>query len=248
MELKRKKLQGVKNILSFNRHFYVVGLIVLGIFNLCLFLLNASLIIQYTITIVFFIGLLMPLIISAYVYDFSGFYEFKWLKHIKLESKNVVLNINAGFDETSYILNRKLKPKSFRVYDFYDKYKHTEPAIKRARRLGLVYPNTKFVNSQKIQLEDNSVDAIFFISALHEIRQSEERIQFLKECKRVCKTNAKVVLVEHLRDLPNFLAFSIGFTHFFSKNTWVSDFNKAGFTLDNSLKFTRFMSILTFKK
>ena len=73
-------------------------------------------------------------------------------------------------------------------------------------------------------------------------------LNWLKECKRVCKTNAKVVLIEHLRDLPNFLAFSIGFTHFFSKNTWVSDFNKAGFTLDNSLKFTRFMSILTFKK
>jgi hypothetical protein len=49
--------------------------------------------------------------------------------------------------------------------------------------------------------------------------------------------------VEHLRDFPNFVAFTIGFTHFFSKATWKKAFEEAGFTSFNETKFTPFMSI-----
>jgi hypothetical protein len=52
-------------------------------------------------------------------------------------------------------------------------------------------------------------------------------------------------MVEHLRDFPNFLAFTIGFTHFFSKATWKKAFEEAGFTSFNEKKFTPFMSIFT---
>ena len=50
-------------------------------------------------------------------------------------------------------------------------------------------------------------------------------------------------MVEHLRDFPNFLAFSIGFTHFFSKKTWKNAFERAGFSSFAENKFTAFMSI-----
>jgi hypothetical protein len=48
----------------------------------------------------------MPLFVSAYVYDFSGFYNFDWLKKMKIEDTKdkFNLNINAGFDETSFII------------------------------------------------------------------------------------------------------------------------------------------------
>ncbi len=48
----------------------------------------------------------MPLFVSAYVYDFSGFYKFDWLKKLNIEdaADQFNLNINAGFDETSYII------------------------------------------------------------------------------------------------------------------------------------------------
>jgi hypothetical protein len=40
--------------------------------------------------------------------------------------------------------------------------------------------------------------------AVHEIRSNEEKVQFLKECYRLCRPNGMVIMVEHLRDLPNF--------------------------------------------
>ena len=53
-------------------------------------------------------------------------------------------------------------------------------------------------------------------------------------------------MVEHLRDTANFLAFSIGFTHFFSKKTWKKVFKESGFQLLKEEKFTPFMSVFQF--
>jgi hypothetical protein len=52
-----------------------------------------------------------------------------------------------------------------------------------------------------------------------------------------------VIVVEHLRDVPNFLAFTIGFTHFFSKAAWEKAFREVGFTSIHESKFTPFMSV-----
>lgn len=161
----------------------------------------------------------------------------------KKDSFNI--NINAGFDETSFIIKNILPQSNLQVYDFYNAKQHTEPAIIRARKVSLVYPNTQQINSNSIPLNDASVDNIFLLSAVHEIRLHNEKVQFLKECRRVCKPNGKVIMVEHLRDFPNFLAFTIGFTHFFSKATWKKAFEEAGFTSFNEKKFTPFMSIFS---
>ncbi|MCB0478995.1 MAG: methyltransferase domain-containing protein [Crocinitomicaceae bacterium] len=249
MEVKRRKFQGVLNILSFNRHFYVLGLIVLALIIGSRFVFDWNQNLFWLVIFGFLYGLTMPLIISAYVYDFSGFYNFEWLNRIDLNdtTENLNLNINAGFDETSYIIKSILPNSELQVYDFYNAKQHTEPAIIRARKVSLVYPNTQQINSSTIPLKDNSVDNIFLVSAIHEIRKQEEKVLFLKECRRVCKSNGNVIMVEHLRDLPNFFAFTIGFTHFFSKASWEMAFKDAGFETINESKFTPFMSIFNCK-
>ena len=249
MEIKRRKFQGVLNILSFNRHFYVFGLFVLALIIGSEFIFNWHKDLFWLVICGFIYGLIMPLIVSAYVYDFSGFYNFDWLKRMNLEdtTQNINLNINAGFDETSYIIKDILPHSKLQVYDFYNAKQHTEPAIIRARKVSLVYPNTQQIDSSTIPLKDNSIDNIFLVSAIHEIRNQEEKIQFLKECRRVCKPNGNVIMVEHLRDFPNFLAFTIGFTHFFSKATWERAFKEAGFVSISESKFTPYMSIFNYK-
>lgn len=245
MEIKRKKFQGVLNILSFNRHFYVYGFIVLTLLIASFLLFNWSNLLLWIVIIGFLYGLLMPLVVSAYVYDFSGYYDFKWLKKLDLidSEENLILNINAGFDETSFIIKNHFLKSDLKVFDFYNAEKHTEPAIIRARKVSLVYPNTQQIISNSFSLQDNSVDLIFLLSAAHEIRSQKEKIEFLKECHRVCKPDANIVMIEHLRDVPNFIAFTIGFTHFFSKRTWQNAFTAAGFTTFTEQKFTPFMSI-----
>lgn len=250
MEIKRKKFQGVLNILSFNRHFYVIGLLVLLIIISVCTALDVSKNLIWIISGAFFYGLLMPLLVSAYVYDFSGYYNFDWFKELEINDglETQIVNINAGFDETSFILKNKFPKSTLNVFDFYNSKKHTEPAIIRARKVSEIYPNTEQIKSSQIPLNHNSADVVFLLSAVHEIRSNKEKVTFFKECKRVCRENGKVIIVEHLRDIPNFLAFSVGFTHFFSKHIWIKVFKEAGFTEFSEKKFTPFMSIFTIKK
>ncbi|TDY11646.1 class I SAM-dependent methyltransferase [Meridianimaribacter flavus] len=249
METKRRKFQGVLNILSFNRHFYVVGITTLLIIISSQLYFQWSQSLLWVIIGVFLYGLLMPLIVSAYVYDFSGYYNFDWLKPLQLKDseEKLVLNINAGFDETSYILKKNLPKSKLQVFDFYNAEQHTEPAIVRARKVSLTYPNTLQIKTNHMPLKTDSVDYVFLLSAAHEIRSFDGKVQLLKECHRVCKPNGKVIMVEHLRDFPNFLAFSIGFTHFFSKNHWEEAFKTAGFETFNETKFTQFMSVFNYQ-
>jgi ubiquinone/menaquinone biosynthesis C-methylase UbiE len=245
MEEQRRKFQGVLNILSFNRHYYVFGIAVLLILFASRMFIDWQETIFQIIIIAFLYGLITPLIVSAYVYDLSGYYEFHWLKKV-ISNKDVAItlvNINAGFDETSFIIKRKFPQSDLKVFDFYNAKRHTEPAIKRARKVSLVYPDAKQIQSGCIPLGDNSVDIIFLLSAVHEIRSHQEKVQFLKECHRICKPNGKAIMVEHLRDFPNFLAFSVGFTHFFSRSAWKNAFKQAGFSSFEEVKFTPFMSI-----
>lgn len=247
MEINRPKFQGVLNILSFNRHFYIYGIIALALVIAIWQLLGFNTALLWWIIAGFVYGLLMPLLVSAYVYDFSGFYDFDWLKKMQLEDSPhyLSLNINAGFDETSYILKQVMPKSELQVFDFYDAHRHTEPAIVRARKVSQSYPNTKTIKTSHIPVADNSSDLVFLLSAAHEIRDNKERVLFLQECRRVCKENGKVIIVEHLRDWPNFLAFTIGFTHFFSSGVWRSSLEKAGFKNVTEAKFTPFMSIFT---
>lgn len=246
MEPKRRKFQGVLNILSFNRHFYIAGLAISLIAIVSYMYFEWPDIVFWLIAGVFLYGFIMPLIVSAYVYDFSGYYKFDWLKKLFEDDDKktkLIVNINAGFDETSFIIKNKFPQSDLKVFDFYNAKHHTEPAIIRARKVSLVYPNTQQIASNSIPIKDKNVDVIFLLSAIHEIRSDQEKVEFLKECYRICKPDGKVIMVEHLRDFPNFLAFTIGFTHFFSRSVWKNAFQQAGFSSFQEIKFTPFMSI-----
>ncbi|WKB80257.1 methyltransferase domain-containing protein [Cellulophaga lytica] len=247
MVANRKKFQGVLNILSFNRHFYVIGFLILVTLITIITNLKLPNLLLWFVIGVFAYGLVTPLLVSAYVYDFSGYYSFKWLQpHINNNaSVKKIVNINAGFDETSFIIKNKFPTSEIKVFDFYDKKQHTEPAIVRARKVTTTYPNTQQITTNKIPLKDKSTDLVFLLSAAHEIRCNKEKQVFLTECKRICKEDGKIIMVEHLRDIPNFLAFSVGFTHFFSKKTWKNTLLKSGFTKIEEVKFTPFMSVFT---
>lgn len=242
----RKPFQGVLNIIRFNWHFYIItlfaGLLALVISPYLPLVLSK---IVLGLTLLSFIHLLTSLLISYYIYDVSDLYELNWLPN--LEEKKV-LTINAGFDETSSILKEKNKNITMEVCDFYDEHKHTEVSIKRARKAYPPYPGTRSINSDNLPFNDMEFDEIIAILSAHEIRNFEERNKFFNELKRVTNSGGKIYLTEHLRDIPNFLAYTIGFFHFHSKNTWLKNFKKAGLTLEKEIKTTPFISTFILSK
>lgn len=243
MENLRKPFQGVKNIVRFNWHFYlIISLIILAV-GCSYFFSNESL---QTFLIFLIILILIPLFISLavsyYVYDATNFYSLKWIDIKNEENSFKILNINAGFDETSDLMKNNFLNSDIQSVDFYDEKKHTEISIKRARKLYPNSPKTITVKTNFLPFENSSVDYIFLIFAAHEIRDEEERIIFFKELNRILKADGKIIVTEHLRDFNNFLAFNIGFLHFLSLKSWHKTFSNSDFQIQTSSKINPFVT------
>ena len=231
----RKPFQGVRNIILFNWHFYLIA------FTVLLFLLLTK---WYILLLVLLAMIFASIIASFYIYDRSDLYEMKWAASID-HPAIVIVNIHAGFDETSLLLREKFPQSSLKVFDFYDPRQHTEISIKRARRAYPPFPGTQGINSTHIPLDDQHADKIFLTLSAHEIRDANERRLFFLELKRVLKRDGSVFVTEHLRDLPNFLAYNIGYFHFISKQLWYRTFEDAGFKVIKEEKSTPFITTFT---
>lgn len=243
----RKPFQGVWNIVRFNWHFYILALLFFIItLSFLIFIKTPFDIYLSVLGILIFSSTFISLAVSYYVYDFSGLYELNWIENSNKYYE--IVNINSGFDETSHLLKNKFPNAKLSVLDFYDPKKHTEISIKRARKAYPVFPNTKPVTTNNLALADNEADLIFLTFAVHEIRNEQERIIFFKELKRILKPSGQIIISEHLRDTTNFLAYNIGFLHFYSRKTWYKTFEMANFVVKKEEKLTPFISKFTLTK
>lgn len=247
--LNRKPFQGVFNIVRFNWHFYLSAI---WIFRFVFLIIKTTIGLRFYfwINVLFLIAysVLISLLVSYYIYDFKDFYSLNWLKLINVEKPKNIININAGFDETSLILEVKFPNSELKVLDFYNPEKNTEISIERARKYYPPYENTIVVEADNLSIQDNFSELIFLIFAAHEIRKSNDRIIFFQELNRILEKNGKIILIEHLRDFSNFLAFNIGFFHFHSKKTWINDIEKANLKISSDHKLTIFTLLFIIEK
>lgn len=244
----RKSFQGVRNVVRFNWHFYLFAFAFLSVVLLLGFFIET---LRVYALVLFFAALaatLFSLAATVYVYDLSGLYDLNWLNDFDARGKQKIVNINAGFDETSELLQNKFKESELIVFDFYDPSRHKEISIKRARKAYPPYPNTVRIETSKIPLSDNAADVVFAVLSAHEIRDRKERNEFFRELHRIVKSNGRVFAVEHLRDWKNFLAYNIGFFHFHSRAAWLDNFQTAGFAVEREIKITPFLTTFVLKK
>lgn len=240
----RGTLQGVINIVRFNWPFYALSVGAVFVLLIFIFLAgNTVFVTAAKITLaILALPILASLIVSLYVYDLSGFYNFDWLDDAGSSDPKRTVNINAGFDETSEILKHKFPSSELTVLDFYDPRRHTEPSIGRARRAYPPFAGTKAISIDLLPLPDGSIDVIFAIMSAHEIRDNRERAVFFKELERVVSNGGRVVVVEHLRDFANLLAYNVGAFHFHARAVWQETFDAAKLKIEREKKITPFVT------
>jgi hypothetical protein len=245
----RKPFQGVLNVVKFNWHFYALAFII------TIFLLTSIQLIPqkytffcYFISSFILISTLISLVVTYYIYDYSKIYNLNFIDYLNIKSTDNLITINAGFDEFSFIISNKFKTKNLQVFDFYDSKKHTEISIERARKISKIYPNTKSIETSKIPVGENSIDFIFLLFAAHEIRNQHERIVFFQEIEKKLTQSGKVIVLEHLLNFPNFVAYTIGFFHFLSKKEWQKTFQNSNLQIQSETKITPFLSLFILQK
>src|SRR5690606_28275968 len=128
MEVKRRPLQGVANIIRFNWHFYllaIAGFVGLTLLNTLFPPKLQLLLIIGTATAIAI--MVISLAVSYYIYDVSDLYQLRWINDANTRK---LLNIHAGFDETSGIIAGKFPQADLTIADFYAAEKHTEVSIR----------------------------------------------------------------------------------------------------------------------
>lgn len=242
----RKPLQGVTNIIRFNWHYYVAALAAIVLLIATNNLLPAY--ITYIVITLIYATIIISLSVSYYIYDYSSIYNLSWLDGLQLSENCALVNIHAGFDETSMALQNKFPQCRLSVFDFYDPALHTEISIERARKAYPAYPGTVQITTGQLPALPAPAHAILLTFAAHEIRNTAERTRFFQQLKNNLAVNGVVVVTEHLRNTANLLAYNIGAFHFLPESEWLYTFNKAGLTIEKKIVSNPFVATYFLKK
>jgi SAM-dependent methyltransferase len=187
------------------------------------------------------------LAVSHWVYDRSPLGRWDWLAGLFPEPPRRWTSVHAGLDETFGALRRVFPDGNGTVLDIYDAAEMTEPSIVRARKLSLD-ASAAAADFRSLPLDTASQDAVFLIFAAHELRRPESRLRFFQEVARVLASGGRAVLVEHLRDGQNFLAFGPGFLHFLPRREWLRLAAAAGLPVRKDFRITPFVAVFVLEK
>lgn len=243
----RGPYQGVLQILQYNRRHYVRAFAILAAVSVAsLWLPPALRALLFAAALPAMLWLCSSLAVSHYIYDRSPLYQLDWLRRCLPEPPRCWVNIHAGLDETTHLLSAMFPAAEAHALDIYDPREMTEPSIAIARQMTeSAVPATPSA-WRSLPLADGSCDAVFLIFAAHELRRAEARACLFREAARVLDRRGRLVLVEHLRDVPNFLAFGPGFLHFFSAHAWRDA--AAGLALEAGFRLTPFVRVFVFRR
>lgn len=175
------------------------------------------------------------LVVTHLVYDRSEFARWEWPLDLLERAPQKVAALHAGLDNISDQLRHLWPDADLQIVDFYDPAKMSEPSIARARA-GRRHGD---------QLEDlrPGVDAAFIVLAAHELRARPDRGTFFGKVGKSLAPSGRIVLLEHLRDVPNALAYGPGAMHFLPREAYVEAFADARLELIGERSMTPFLRL-----
>ena len=186
------------------------------------------------------------LLVSCYVYDRPALYSLGWLDQCLSRAPRRWVNIHAGLDETSDRLGARYPFAESQVLDIFDAREMTEQSIEEARTTQT--SRSAAADWRALPFEDGEMDTAFLVFSAHELRRPEARTQFFREVARVVRVDGEVIVVEHLRDWANFLAFGPGFLHFLAERAWRQAARAGGLRIEKRFRVTPFVNVFVMRR
>lgn len=182
--------------------------------------------------------------VSHLIYDRSDLYRWRWLdRALRGVKVHRAIFCHSGFDGTSAELGAHLDQAEWLILDHFDGTRMTEASIRRARERFPPTPGTLAAAFDEWPVATGTADVVFGLLAIHELRSEKEQSAWFSEARRCLGQGDRVVLVEHLRDFANFLAFGPGFLHFHSRASWRRAWESGGFHLADEFCVTPWVHV-----
>jgi SAM-dependent methyltransferase len=189
----------------------------------------------------------VSLLVSLYVYDTSALVSGRWVPGLLGSQAGPWATIHAGLD-AEVELDSVMTGACVARLDIFDARVMTSASITRAR------VRTPSVNAAApcsptaLALDDAACDAIVVAFTAHEIRDRGAREVFFDELRRSLRPGGKVLVVEHLRDLANFVAFGPGCLHFVGRGEWLRLAAHARLAVVSETRITPWVMALTLER
>lgn len=189
----------------------------------------------------------VSLLVSFYIYDRSRLVAGEWVPPLVGADTRTWATIHAGLD-AEVDLDAVMPGRCIARLDIFDPTVMTSPSIERAReRTGSEKPATP-CSPTALPLADEACDAIVVAFTAHEIRDDRARERFFGELHRALRPGGKALIVEHLRDLANLVAFGPGFVHFVPRREWLRLATRARLDVASETRITPWVMALTLKR
>ena len=183
---------------------------------------------------------------SHWIYDRSALADWRFVADWLPSLPGRWMLIQTGFDSTHGQIAGRLPPSPLPVLDLYGTLGVDGGSVRRARQLAERDGLGPFVTA--LPQDAASVDAFLAIFALHEIRDRATREEFFRAMARALVPGGRLLLVEHLRDWRNFLAFGFGFVHFLSERDWGRAAGAARLREVRKARITPFVRVFLWEK
>jgi hypothetical protein len=180
-------------------------------------------------------------VVSHWVYDCSAIAHWDWVP-AWIASPARCLAVQTGFDATHGRL-AALVP-SLTVVDLYGTPGVGGASVERARRL---HPPSAPARTA-LPPDTHTCDAAVAAFALHEIHEPDERARCFRSLANALAPGGRLLVVEHLRDTSNLLAFGPGAFHFLPEREWRRCGDAAGLRLARSAPITPYVRAFLWTK
>lgn len=182
------------------------------------------------------------LLVSHLVYDRSPLARGAWLEGHDGAAVRRVAILHAGQDEASASVARRLPAAACTVLDFHDAERTSSASLRRARARS---SPRDAAAAGRAAPDDGPQDLVLLVFAAHELRRDEDRAALLARAARALAPGGRVLVVEHLRDAWNLLAYGPGAFHFLPRAAWLRSFDAAGLVLRRETTCTPFVHVFS---
>jgi SAM-dependent methyltransferase len=244
----RGRFQGVSNIVRFNAPIYMLAMVVVVV--AIIVAMMAPVVAMMAMMVAMATVLLTggSLWASYLSYDSSGLYEWRWLQPWLPSPMTVMAHVHTGLDESTTTLRERFPGATVHVFDASDTRAQTEPSIARARATVPLHPDTIAVGMAALPMPLGSVDVVLLPMAAHEVRDDDTRALWFKTLASSLKPGGRILVIEHLRDARNAMAFHIGVLHFLSRATWLNTFHGAGLVVVSEQRIATFLWVFALQR
>lgn len=179
--------------------------------------------------------LLLSLLVSHAIYDRSDIARGDWLGTL---AGGTVAVFHFGQDEASALVTARLPHATLRTFDLYQPQRPGTPSLRRARSLAHAAAASEAAVIDRVPLADGSIDLAVLAFAAHELRDHDDRVALFRELARTVRGDGRLLVLEHLRDGWNLLAYGPGVFHFLSRRTWLRCFAAADLAVAQESRVT----------